>query len=76
MKQVELKINLDSTFFGNDNCKLEMFVFNLNKNIREIFKVNSDYTINPNGNSYHVRCEEMPRIELEISEYIENNWIA
>ena len=75
MKQVELKINIDSTFFGNDSYKLEAFVFNLNRNIQKIFNVDSDYTLNPNGNSYHVKCEETPRIELEISEYIEKNWI-
>jgi hypothetical protein len=74
MKHIELQINIDSNFFGNDMFKTEGFAFNLNKNIEKIFNVRSDYTLKPVGNSYVVRCQETPRIELEISEYIEKNW--
>jgi hypothetical protein len=75
MKKVELQINLDPNFFGNDLFKLESYAFNLNRNIHKVFNVDSDYTVNPTGNSYNVRCQETPRIELEISEFIEKNWI-
>ena len=75
MKTVELQINLDSNFFGNDLYKLEAYAFNLNRNIEKVFNVKSEFTLKPVGNSYRVSCAETPRIELEISEFIDSNWI-
>jgi len=61
-------------FFGSsDNYKSEAFAFNLNRNIQKIFNVDSDYNLVSTGNNYRVHSNDL-RLEIEISEYIENNW--
>jgi hypothetical protein len=75
MKKVEITLNIDPMFFGTtDNYKTEAYAFNLNRNIQKIFNVNSDYRLVDTGNTYTVNSPDEPRLELEISEYIENNW--
>jgi len=74
MKKVELVLNIDPMFFGSsDNYKSEAFAFNLNRNIQKIFNVDSDYNLVSTGNNYRVHSNDL-RLEIEISEYIENNW--
>lgn len=77
MKKVEITFNIDPSFFGFINkYDTEAFVFNLNKNIEKIFMVDSDYNLIESGNTYRVSSPSDPRLELEISEYIENNWCS
>jgi hypothetical protein len=77
MKKVEITFNIDPNFFGSINKQAtEAFAFNLNKNIQKIFMVNSDYDLIESGNTYKVSSPSDPRLELEISEYIENNWYS
>lgn len=75
MKKVEITFNIDPNYFGSINKHdTEAFAFNLNKNIQKVFIVNSDYNLIESGNTYKVFSPSDPRLELEISEYIENNW--
>lgn len=75
MKKVEITLNIDPMFFGTvDTYKSEAYAFNLNRNIQKIFNVNSDYKLVGTGNTYLVDSPDDLRLELEISEYIENNW--
>ena len=77
MKKVEITLNIDPTYFGSINKHdTEAFAFNLNKNIQKIFMVDSDYDLVESGNTYKVSSPSNPRLELEISEYIENNWYS
>lgn len=77
MKKVEITFNIDPDFFGSiNNQGNEAFAFNLNKNIQKIFMVNSDYDLVGSGNNYKVSSPFDPRLELEISEYIESNWFS
>ena len=74
MKKAEITLNIDPMFFGSsDSYKSEAFAFNLNRNIQKIFNVNSDYKLVGTGNNYRVDSDDR-RLELDISEYIENNW--
>ena len=74
MKKVEIVLNIDPMFFGSsDNYKSEAFAFNLNRNIQKIFNVDSDYNLVNTGNNYRVHSNDL-RLQIEISEYIENNW--
>jgi hypothetical protein len=74
MKNVQLTLNVDPMYFGSlDDKKTEAFAFNLNRNIEKIFMVKSDYSLIQTGNTYRVHSSD-PILELEISEYIENNW--
>ena len=75
MKKVDITFNIDPYFFGSteeENSKA--FAYNLCKNIQKIFMIRVDYDVNPSGNNYQVRSDD-PHLELEISEYIENNWV-
>jgi len=75
MKKVEITFNIDPNYFGSINSyDTEAFAFNLNKNIEKIFMVSSDYNLVGSGNNYQVSSPSDPRLELEISEYIEQNW--
>lgn len=77
MKKVEITFNIDPYFFGSTNKQeTEAFAFHLNKNIQKIFMVNSDYDLIESGNTYRVSSPSDPILELEISEYIENNWFS
>jgi len=77
MKKVEITINIDPNFFGSLNkYHTEAFAFNLNKNIQKVFMIDSDYSLIDSGNTYRVSSPSDPRLELEISEYIENNWFT
>lgn len=77
MKKVEITFNIDPTYFGSiNNHDTEAFAFNLNKNIQKIFMVDCDYDLVESGNTYKVSSPSDPRLELEISEYIENNWYS
>jgi hypothetical protein len=74
MKRTEITFNLDPILFGSvDRYRAEAFAFNLNRNIEKIFNIKSDYKLVESGNTYQVSCNDL-RLELEISEYIENNW--
>jgi hypothetical protein len=74
MKKVEITLNIDPVFFGSTNKEYsEAFAFDLNKNIQKVFLVESDYNLIGSGNTYHVHSSD-PSLELEISEFIENNW--
>ena len=76
MKKVDITFNIDPNFFGSINKHdTEAFAFNLNKNIQKIFMVDCDYDLVESGNTYKVTSSD-PRLELEISEYIENNWYS
>jgi uncharacterized protein (DUF1015 family) len=76
MKKVDITFNIDPYFFGSTSKQeTEAFAFNLNKNIQKIFMVDSDYDLIESGNTYQVSSSD-PRLELEISEYIENNWFS
>jgi hypothetical protein len=75
MKNVEITFNIDPNYFGSINKHdTEAFAFNLNKNIQKVFMVNSQYDLINSGNNYEVKSPSDPRLELEISEYIESNW--
>ena len=75
MKNVEITFNIDPKKFGSSNKQAtEAFAFNLNRNIEKIFMVRSDYNVIEKGNTYEVKSPNDPRLELEISEYIESNW--
>jgi uncharacterized protein (DUF1015 family) len=75
MKKVEITFNIDPNYFGSiNNYDTEAYAFNLNKNIQKVFMVDSDYDLIYSGNTYRVSSPSDPRLELEISEYIENNW--
>ena len=75
MTKVEITFNIDPMYFGSvENEKAELFAFNLNKNIQKIFNIKTDYSLINTGNGYRVNSLNDPRLELEISEYIENNW--
>lgn len=75
MKNVEITFNIDPNYFGSINKHdTEAFAFNLNKNIQKVFMVNSQYDLINSGNNYQVKSPSDPRLELEISEYIESNW--
>ena len=77
MNKVEITFNIDPNFFGSINKQgTEAFAFNLNKNIQKVFMVNCDYDIVETGNNYKVSSPFDPRLELEISEYIESNWFS
>jgi hypothetical protein len=74
-KTVELSICVDPIFFGSDATiqNVDSFAFNLNRNLEKFFNVKSDYTTSYHNNTYNIYCED-PRMELEISSFIENNW--
>lgn len=75
MKKVEITFNIDPNIFGFINKQnTEAFAFNLNRNIQKIFMVDSDYNVIESGNNYRVSAPFDPRLELQISEYIESNW--
>jgi hypothetical protein len=75
MKNVEITFNIDPNYFGSiTKHDTEAFAFNLNKNIQKVFMVNSQYDLINSGNNYQVKSPSDPRLELEISEYIESNW--
>lgn len=77
MKKTEIIINVDPIYFGNteDTKHAESFASNLVKNIQKFFNIECSYNINYEGNSY-VIIEENLNLQMQISEFIENNWHA
>ena len=77
MSQVELVVSVDPLFFGATATgqNVEAFAFDLNKNIEKRFDVKCDYTVRSEGNGYSIKSPKKPTLELEISEFIEANWL-
>lgn len=75
MKKTEIIINVDPIYLGvtEDTQNVESFASNLIKNIQKCFSIECDYKINYEGNSYFIQ-EKDPTLQLQISEFIENNW--
>jgi hypothetical protein len=72
MKTLELILNIDPLFLGSPE-NVESFAYNMNRNIERMFSVKSDYRLNFTGDNYIVKSED-PFLELQVSEFIENNW--
>jgi hypothetical protein len=77
MKQVEIQISVDPKFFGEsaNNETVESFAFNLKRYVEKTFDVKCDYSVECIDNSYTVNSTDS-RLQLEVSEFIENNWHA
>jgi hypothetical protein len=72
MKNLDLILNIDPLFLGSTES-VQLFAFDLNRNIERVFSVKSNYHLNLNDNNYRVASED-PFLELQVSEFIENNW--
>ena len=75
MQNVKLTVAIDPIHFGSfDSTEaLEGFTFNLSKNIEKTFNVKVDYDTIPNGNTYHLSCDDR-NLEMYIAEFVESNW--
>lgn len=74
MKNIEVVLSIDPAYFGGSTVQTESFAFNLNKNIEKMFDIKSDYTLNPEGNTYRIITNNEKQLEVDISSFIEANW--
>lgn len=70
-----LVIDINPKYLGENanEQNVESFAFDINKNVEKAFNIKCDYTTKFDNKSYQIVSKD-PSLEMEISEFIENNW--